>query len=249
MKILKYKKRANGKYSLFLDDGREFIFYEEVILQYNLLITREIQEKDLLVIHQSNLEYDVYYTALNYIKSHFKSIYEIKQYLVRKEYPEDLVHRAIEKLIQQKYLDDRSFAKSYIYSQIITTDHGPNKIKSDLKDKRVSQDIIEDEILSYTEEEQIKKIRKLIERGIKTNKNRGGLVLKQKIINDLKNQGFYYDLIMKEISTYDFDVDRELAKKEYDKYYQKYSKKYEGYELTQKIKERLFQKGLYYEEE
>ena len=249
MKILKYKKRANGKYSLFLDDGREFVFYEEVILQYNLLITKEIQEKDLLIIHQSNLEYDVYYTALNYIKSHFKSIYEIKQYLIRKEYPEDLVLHAIEKLKKQKYLDDQAFAKSFIYSQMITTNHGPNKIRADLKDKRVSQDIIEEEILSYTEEEQITKIRKLIERGIKTNKHRGGLVLKQKIINDLKNQGFYYELIMKEIDTYDFSNDKDLAKKEYEKYYQKYSKKYEGYELINKIREKMFQKGLYYEEE
>ena len=61
MKILKYKKKSNGKYSLFLDDGREFVYYEEVILQFNLLLTKTIEEEDLLTIHNANLEYDVYY--------------------------------------------------------------------------------------------------------------------------------------------------------------------------------------------
>ena len=51
------------------------------------------------------------------------------------------------------------------------------------------------------------------------------------------------------ISTYSFGNDKELAKKEYDKLYRKYSSKYEGYELKNKIREKMFQKGLLYEEE
>ncbi len=249
MKILKFKKKPNGKYSVYLDDGREFVYYEEVILQYELLLKKEVDEKDLLTIHQTNLEYDVYYVALNSIKSRFKSIYELREFLRKKEYPEEMIDHAIDKLIEQRYLDDRLFAKSYINTQMITTSHGPLRIKNDLYQKKVSSSIIEEEIALFDEESQIEKMKKIIERLIRSNRTRGGLVLKQKIINDLKTQGYEYDLISRIISSYSFPQDKDLAKKEYDKLYKKYSSKYEGYELANKIREKMFQKGLTYEEE
>lgn len=249
MKILKYKKKTNGKYSIFLDDGREFVYYEDIILKFDLLLKKEITEEDLLKIHDANLEYDVYYVALNSIKSRYKSIYELRGYLLKKEYPYEMIEKAINKLIEQKYVDDRSFAKSYIYTQMTTSSHGPLRIKKDLLDKKVSEEFIDDEMVIYDEELQTEKIKKLIERGMKSNHTRGGLVLKQKIINDLKTQGYEYDLINKIISSYTFENDKNLAKKEYDKLYRKYSRKYEGYELKNIIREKMFQKGLVYEEE
>lgn len=249
MKILKFKKKANGKYSVYLDDGREFVYYEETILQYNLLIKKEMDEKELLSIHQTNLEYDVYYVALDSIKRRSKSVYELKQFLLQREYPEEMIEKAIDKLIKQKYLDDRNFAKSFIHTQMYTTNHGPNRIRGDLIQKRVPSSIIEEELMVYDEENQIEKIHKLIEKGMKANHSRGGIVLRQKIVNDLKLQGFDYDLISSIVSQYHFPCDQDLAKKEYEKYYRKYSGKYSGYELKNKIREKLFQKGLVYEEE
>ena len=48
------------------------------------------------------------------------------------------VDSAIEKLISQGYLNDQNFAKSYIHSQMNTTNHGPNRIRNDLANKHVS---------------------------------------------------------------------------------------------------------------
>ena len=131
----------------------------------------------------------------------------------------------------------------------MTSSHGPIRIKNDLYQKKVPSSIIEEEIQVFDLELQEEKIRKLIERMMKSNHTRGGVVLKQKIVDDLKTQGYEYEVISPIISTYHFENDKELAKKEYDKLYRKYSQKYEGYELKSKIREKLFQKGLSYEEE
>ena len=69
MKIVKYKKGSNGKYKVFLEDGREFSFYEDVILKFNFLITKNIDEKDIDGALQYNQECDVYHFALKSIKS------------------------------------------------------------------------------------------------------------------------------------------------------------------------------------
>lgn len=249
MKIIKYKKKANGKYSVFLDDGREFVYYEDVILKYNLLLKKEIDEESLIEIHNTNLEYDVYYVALKSINARYKSVFELKQSLIKKEYPLPMIDKAIEKLIQQKYLDDRSFTKSYIYTQMNTTMHGPNRIRRDLVQKKVDSAIIDDEMSIYTEEIQQEKIDKLVQSAIKKNHTRGGVVLKQKVVNDLKLQGFDSSVISSVILNAHFPVDSSIAKKEYDKLYNKYSKKYEGYELKHIIHEKMYQKGLLYEED
>lgn len=249
MKIVKYKKNKQGKYIVYLDDGRELILYEEVILKFNLLLTREVLESQIEEINNVNFEYDVYYVALKSIQSRFKSTYDLKKLLINKEYPIDLVDMAIEKLTKQGYLNDRSFAKGYINNQMVTTNYGPNRIISVLLEKKVDRNIIDEEIIVFTEDIQEEKIRKLVDRSIKSNRTRGGVVLKNKIVNDLKNYGYDYSFISRIISEFDFSNDSDLAKREYDKLYKKYSSKYSGYELKSKIREKLFQKGLSYEEE
>ena len=247
MKILKYKKGTKGKCKVYFDNGVESVFYEEVILKYNLLIKKEIDEATLIEIDQYNQECDVYYVALRSIENRFRSVYELKGILMKKEYPMDLIDKALDKLIKQGYLNDRLFAKSYINNQIVTTNKGPFRIEKDLTEKMVDSSIIHEELLVFSEEEQITRIQKIIEKGIRSNHNRGGVVLKQKIYNDLKLLGYDIFVINSVISHYTFDSSPDIAKKEYEKYYRKYSRKYQGEELNRKIQEKLYLKGLKYE--
>lgn len=249
MKIIKYKKMSKGRYKIYLDNDKDIVLYEDVILKYNLLLKKEIDEELLIEIDKYNQECDVYYIALASINNRFKSTYELKQSLLRKEYPIDLVDKAIEKLLKQGYLNDRMFARSYINNQIITTNKGPYKITKELNEKKIDSEIINEEIQIFTEEEQITKIKKLIEKGIKTNHSRGGIVLKQKIYNDLKLNGYDISMINRIISNYSFENDQDIAKKEYEKLYRKYSRKYSDSELENKIREKLYQKGLKYDKE
>lgn len=249
MKVVKYKKMANSRYKVYLDDSHELLLYEDVILKYNLLIRKDIDEKLIIEMDKYNQECDVYYVALNSIKNRFRSVYELREILLKKEYPIDLVNLAIDKLVGQGYLNDRSYCKSFINNQMITTNSGPFKIIRELNEKKVDSDIVNEEILVFSSEEQSIRIKKLIDKGIRSNHNKGGVVLKQKIYNDLKNLGYDISLINSIISEYSFGNDLDIAKKEYDKLYRKYSKKYSGDELKYKIREKLYLKGLNYEEE
>lgn len=247
MKIIKYKKMSNGKYKVSTDNF-DLVLYEEVILKYNLLITKEINPLDIDRISLDNEYYEVYYTTLNNIKSKFSSVYDIKMLLLKKEFPNDLVESVIEKLINQGYLDDLSFTKAFINNKIITTNKGPNKIRAELLEHNVDCDI-EKELLIFDENTQLEKIEKLANRFYKSNRNKGGSVLRKKITTDLYNYGYDGNLIDKVLNTFDFSNDIDLAKKEYEKLYRKLSHKYSGVELDRKIKEKLYLKGLKYEED
>ena len=248
MKIEKYKKTTKGRYKIYLDDGRELLLYEDAILKFELLLKKEILEKDIMEVELYNQECDVYHVGLESINNRFKSVYDLKETLLKKEYPFELVEKAIDKLLAQGYLNDRSFAKSFINNKIITTNNGPYKIRREHGEHRVDSNIIEDEIVVFDEETQLEKIRKVANRLYNSNRNRGGSVLKKKIVNDLVNLGYDTLTISKVIDEFDFTNDKDIAKKEYEKLYKKLSRKYEGKELEYKIKEKLYQKGLYYED-
>ena len=125
MNILKYKKKKNGQYELMLESGEELSLYEDVILNFDLLLKKAINDKDRDKILKMNQEYDVYYVALKSLKSRFRSVKDLKELLLKKQYPEEYVNQAIDKLLKQGYLDDCSFAKAYINQQMITTSKGP----------------------------------------------------------------------------------------------------------------------------
>ncbi len=247
MKIEKYKKTTKGRYKIYLDDGRELVLYEDVILKFELLLKKEILEADMMAINMANQECDVYQVAVESINHRFKSIYDTREFLIKKEYPIDMIDRAIEKLEKQGYLNDRSFAKSYINNQIVTTNKGPYKIRRELSEHRVSCEIINEELEVFDVSQQLEKIKKVATRLFNSNKNRGGAILKKKIVNDLINLGYDISVISKVLEDFDFSNNKDIAEREYEKLYKRLSRKYEDKELEYKIKEKLYQKGLYYE--
>ena len=248
MKIIKCKKTTKGRYKIYLDDERELLLYEDAILKFELLLKKEIDEEYIMEVEKYNQECDVYNVALESIKHRFKSVYDLREFLLKKEYPGDLIEKVIEKLEIQGYLNDRSFAKSYINNQISTTNKGPYKIRRELCEHKVNVNVVDEELVVFDEGLQLEKIKKVASRIYNSNRNKGGLVLKTKIINDLVNLGYETGVILKIVSEFDFSNDLEIAKKEYEKLYKKFSRKYDGKELEYKIKEKLFQKGLYYED-
>ena len=65
MKIIKYKKMSNNKYKVFLDNGENIQLHENIILKYNLLLTKQIE--DINKIKKDNNSYLIYDKVLKYI--------------------------------------------------------------------------------------------------------------------------------------------------------------------------------------
>lgn len=248
MNIIKYKKKSNGQYQVQLDNGTDLCLYEEVILRYELLLKKKIEATNMDEILKTNMEYDVYYVGLRSLKSRYKTSKELKDFLLKKEYPLELIDKAISRLLEQGYLNDQSFAKAYINQQMITTNKGPFKIRQELIHKGVAPIIIEEELAVFLPEIQEEKILKVATRLIKSNRSRGGAVLRQKIMSDLITLGYDSTVVAGQLSVINFSDTSDIAKKEYDKLYRRLSRKYSGKELEYKIREKLYQKGLNYED-
>ena len=71
MKIVKYKKLNGNKYQVILEDNSKINLYEDVILEEELLLKKEID--DLESILNANLKYGIYEEALHYISFKLRS--------------------------------------------------------------------------------------------------------------------------------------------------------------------------------
>lgn len=243
MNVIKYKKMKDGLYKLVLSNGKEMKVYEDVILKYDLLLKKDIDAKTIIEVQEANKEYEAYYMVLNSLKRRAKTVKECREYLVKKEYDDEIINRVIDKLVKQKYLDDERYAYSYLNEQLIMTKNGPKKIMVNMRKKGLSEDIINVVITEYSKEEQEEKITKIINYSIKTNRSKGPFVLKKKIITKLKLEGFDDDLISKCLNRVEFKQDEKQYQKEYSKLYERYKNKYSGRELELFIEKKLYQKG------
>ena len=247
VKVKKYTKKKNGLYHILFENGKTLDLYEEVILKYNLLIS-PLEVSMMYEIEKCNKEWDAYYVALKYIKYKARTVNEIRVYLKKKEYSNEIIDKMVTKLESQGYLNDLSYSKSFLNMKILTTTHGPNRVREDLRKRGVSSKIIEEVMEEYTDDIQREKIKKIISKKINSNHNKSARVLKQKILSELLNAGFSRDMISEEMSKHTIKNDPDLVKKEYQKIYNKLSRKYEGEELKYKIKQKMYQKGLDYDE-
>lgn len=244
MKITKFKKNKNQSYTLFLENGEELNVYEEVILKYELLLSKTLNDKKKQALLQENVWWDAYYQAIRMIKVKARTTKEITEELLKKGYLQEDIEEVISKLVSQNYLDDKRYADSYLHMQMNTTAWGPGKIKSKLLQKGVPLIDIEEVLTSYTKDIELEKIKKLVAKGVRANHSKSQKMLKQKMKDTLQKEGFNMDLIQQEISKLSLEDDSLLREKEYNKLKRKLMRKYEGQELEQQIQRKLYQKGF-----
>ena len=242
MKIDKIKK-SGKKYKIVLEDGTEIKTFDDVIINYNLLYHKEIDDVLLNKILKDNAYYEVYNKVLNLISKKIRSEKEINEFLDKYDVDKNKI---ITKLKSINLINDKLFTKAYISDKINLSNEGIDKIKNDLLKHNIDLNIIEEELSKIDANLIDKKIIKLINKKTKNSKYTG-LKLKYKVVNELINLGYDKYKIIEIYDNLDIKNDN-LIVKEYDKLYKQLSKKYSGKELEYKINAKLYNKGFTSEE-
>lgn len=241
MKILKYKKMSKGRYKVTFDTN-ELILYEDVIIKNNLLAIKDVTLQLLEKIIEENKHYEVYDVALSYIDIKMRCVSELKDYLEKKSFDSIIIDEVIERLITEGYLNEKRYIEAYINDKISLTNLGPYKIKRNLIDLSLPENLIDDylSIIDYNVWKE--KLQKIINKRVSLMKNKSIMMIKNKLKVDLFNLGYQNELIEELLNNINKDDEASL-KKEYTKAYTKYSKKYNDQSLNTKIKNHLYKKG------
>lgn len=241
MKIEKLKKLSGGKYKIKFDNGMDLNIYDEVILNNDLLINKEVDDDRLEKIISDNSFYDIYNKVLKYISIKVRSEKEIDEYIKKYDFLEysDKIKSMLRK---NNLINDNSYLKSYIYDRVNLSSDGPGKIFKYLK----SQGIYENDILIELDKYKdilCEKLDKLMNKKIKLNHKNSYISLKNKILKYFMDLGYDKLDICESFDKY-YKYDQSIIENEYNKLYTKYSRKGDIDNLDYVIYNKLYSKGF-----
>lgn len=236
-------------YKILFEESDEAIsLYDDIILQYHLLLKKEVSPKELEEIETANERLSCFYVALKYISFKNRSKEEIRKYLKKKKYDTMAIQEAIDRLEKQHFINDQEYLKMYIHDQFLLTKNGPKKIEYKLKQLGFQEEEIRKELDLIAKEEWLKRLEDSILKKLKTYKKEGAVKIKEKILYTFINEGYLKEDILTILNAITLPKNTDALKKEANKLYQKFQSKYQDYDLWYYLKGKLLSKGFTTEE-
>jgi len=143
-------------------------------------------------------------SALRFLSYRPRSEKEVADNLKKKKASDSIVQLVIKKLKEQRFLNDREFAKWWIEQRTVVKPTGLRLIKIELKRKGIDKELI-DEIIQESEHlvrNELEMARTLVQKRIDKLKNLDRQKIYQKLGGFLSRRGFDYDTIKKSIDEF-----------------------------------------------
>lgn len=187
-KIEEQKKKKN-RVNIYIDGEFSLGLYKDTIIKYHLYEGKEITKSELSEIQRFETLQDVKEKALNYLSYRIRSKKEIRNYLYKKHFDEEIIHIIINDFENSGLIDDTAFAEIWVKDRSKRNPKGNLILKKELIEKGISETIIEVVLKNINEKENAERA---ASKAIKKYHNKNNF--KEKVISYLSRRGFPYHL-------------------------------------------------------
>lgn len=203
---IQVQKRRKNRRNIYLDDGSVFGVSEDVFISIPIHIGDTISDQVFNDILESDSKSKIYNSAISLLSYRMRSKSELKDRLIRKNYNEDGIMDVINNLELKGYLDDEKFAYAFAKEKVKNKLIGPTALKFEMSSHKLDLELIDRTINSiYDMFPQKMIINRLITKWKVKDSIGKDPKIKSKIINRLKNKGFYWDDIQSAINAFDYN--------------------------------------------
>ena len=196
---IEYQKKNKERFNIYLDDEYGFSIDMNILIKYSLQKNMELSDDIIDEILNAEERIIVYNYGISVLSKTAKSEHELMLKMMDKGFDSQLIDNAINKLKEQKYLDDKRYCEMYINDKINISKHGVLKIKEALYYKGIDKEIIEEKIKNISSEEREKTALALAQKkalGIEEEDVRKKGI---KLYNYLLSRGFEYETVKKTV--------------------------------------------------
>lgn len=187
---IKQQVKRPDRYSIYIDGKYSFSLSEGELLQTKLRIGQEFSDQELQKLKQTAVIDKGYDRALNLISHRWRSEWELRDYLKRKDYDPDAAQTIIQRLQERGYVNDEIFARRWVENRRLLKPISRRRLVQELKQKRVDEDVIQ-QVLAEDQTDEKTVLKDLIARKRKQTKYQDDL----KLMQYLARQGFDYGSI------------------------------------------------------
>ncbi|MBY0121858.1 recombination regulator RecX [Bacillus sp. S/N-304-OC-R1] len=241
------QEKLKDRYNIFLDEKYAFSIDEDVLIKHGLKKGVELDEFAILEIGYQDDIRKAYNTAIQYLSRRMRSEKEVRQYLSGKEVNEIVIQEVIHKLNEYKFLNDQEFAIAFVRTLMNTTDKGSGIIRGELREKGISEDIIDKAMKEFPFEREFEAALKICAKFVEKNTRDSSRITKQKLEQTLFRKGYSNEIIRAAIAETEMDKGEDLEMSALRTHAEKAHRKYShlsGFEYRQKMKQTLYRKGF-----
>ena len=188
------QKKNKNRCNIYIDNVFAFGVSNELIYKENLKVGMIVDEEKLKKIAYEENLINCKETSLKIIERSYKTKKEMIKRLLEKGYALEEINETLKFLEEYNFINDESYAKAFINDR--TKTQGKQKIKYALKNKGVSDEIIEEELskLDMEKEKENANILALKKYSILIKRESDKYKLKEKIIRFLISRGYDYEV-------------------------------------------------------
>lgn len=246
------QKKNKHRYNIFLDEGEgeayAFSVDEAILIEFKLRKNLELDDSMIATLVQKDTIHKSYTQTINFLSYRMRTKKEIHDYLVKKEVDPEHITQIIDRLINEKLLDDGQFAEMFVSTRMNTSSKGPMLIKKELIEKGVTASIADQAVEQYPYEVQYEKILKWIEKKFNQDKKDSFRKKIQQLQVTLIQKGFTQDVIKDALTNINEEKNDssewDALVHQGEKLMRKHQVKLEGHPLRNKVKEALYRKGF-----
>ena len=147
---LKAQKHNPDRVSVFLDDEYAFGLYRVVAAW--LEVGQELDEEKIRQLTQSEVSEKAYQRAVNLLSFRVRTETEIRRNLNKHDTPDSVIEDVIDRLRRNNLVNDLQFAKTWVDNRSEFRPRGRRALQSELRQKGVDQEIIEEALSGLNEE-------------------------------------------------------------------------------------------------
>ncbi|MEH7126406.1 recombination regulator RecX [Bacillus sp. JJ1503] len=241
------QEKNKDRYNIFLDEKYAFSVDEDVIIKHSLKKGMELDEFSISEIAYQDDIRKAYNRAIQYLSKRMRSEKEIRQYLAEKDVDEMIIREVIHKLYEYQFLDDKEYAIAFVRTSMNTTDKGSRIIRGELREKGITEDLIDLAMKEYSYEKEFEAAKKLCEKFVQKNSRDSSRVMRQKLEQMLYRKGYSMEMIQAAITETDMDKGEDLEMAALRSHAEKAHRKFSAlsdFEYEQKMKQTLYRKGF-----
>lgn len=147
---IEIQKKNKNRVNLYLDNEFNCGLSLEVVVKYGLKEGKEINQELLDFLCNSSEKEVAMNKAISYIARYQKTEKEIKEYLFKKGFGDEISQDVIKKLKEYNFIDDDLYAQNYIKYK--TKSVGKRKLAYELRKKGINESLIDNNIDIYSQD-------------------------------------------------------------------------------------------------
>lgn len=187
---LEVQKRNKERVNVYLDG--QYAFAVTMLVAVGLRKGQFLSDADIEQLNSQDERNRAYDRAIRFLGFRPRSQAEVTRYLRDKKYSSEVITDTINRLIQQEYLDDQAFARSWVMDRQRLRPRSRRALRYELRQKGIDENVIEKTLADLDEDDLAWRA---LESKLRQWKHLAKPDFKKKAMGFLSRRGFNYEIV------------------------------------------------------